>query len=713
MIQKDYANRVYAGWLGKVIGVRYGAPYEMWTAEQIAAFFGELNGYVAHYEDFAADDDTNGPLFFVRALEDYTHSEQLTSRQIGQTLLNYSPCEHGFFWWGGEGVSTEHTAYANLSRGIAAPQSGSFAQNGPIIPEQIGGQIFIDCWGLVIPNDPKKAARYARKAAQIAWDGDGVYGGMFVAAMISAAFGTDNIRRVIKAGLNVIPAESGYAQMVRDLCRFYEACPDDWRKCLDYITKNYWIDRYPGNCHIIPNAAIMVLAMLYGRGKFTRTLNICAMCGFDTDCNVGNLGTVLGVMNGLEGMDLAKWQPEIHDFQAASSVVGSLNITDCAESALYMAKLGYRVAEEEPPEAWADFLPVHGLRRCHFELPYSTHALRCALSSGRKELTALRNTDEAAYTGRRCAAASVASVHCGEAFKVFLRTYYAKEDFANGRYQPVTSPIAYPGQRVSAAVRRAEGCGVKACMYALDAHTGTVYCGNGQTLDKAAWTELTIDIPNGTTACIKEIGLWIEPTAPAKESGPITVYVDDLAWQGAADYTLDFAQEYNWSWLNRDAKTELSQFTRLKGFWYIKNGAMHGYASDFAETYTGDVAWRDYTVSAPLTPHEGRWHGLCFRVQGAMRCYAAALTERGYEIAKKVEGTYKTLAVMPFDWQTGRTYTLHAAAEGNRLTARIDDMPAIVFVDEEKPYLNGCIGAALGKSSHCAYGNIGVAPVSK
>ena len=41
----------------------------MWTSEAIREFYGELDGYVKTYRDFAADDDTNGPLFFIRALE--------------------------------------------------------------------------------------------------------------------------------------------------------------------------------------------------------------------------------------------------------------------------------------------------------------------------------------------------------------------------------------------------------------------------------------------------------------------------------------------------------------------------------------------------------------------------------------------------------------------------------------------------------------------
>lgn len=76
-----------------------------------------------------------------------------SSHEAANALLNYAPYEHGFFWWGGYGISTEHTAYLNLRNGITAPRSGSVEQNGSMMAEQIGGQIFIDSWGLVSPNN--------------------------------------------------------------------------------------------------------------------------------------------------------------------------------------------------------------------------------------------------------------------------------------------------------------------------------------------------------------------------------------------------------------------------------------------------------------------------------------------------------------------------------------------------------------------------------
>ena len=67
-----------------------------------------------------SDDDLNGPLFYMRVLQDFGTSN-ISERQMGHTLLNYVGERHGFFWWGGYGTSTEETAYWNLLNGIEPP----------------------------------------------------------------------------------------------------------------------------------------------------------------------------------------------------------------------------------------------------------------------------------------------------------------------------------------------------------------------------------------------------------------------------------------------------------------------------------------------------------------------------------------------------------------------------------------------------------------
>jgi hypothetical protein len=153
----DYLERVYAGLLGKTIGIYAGHPFELWGYDRIVSELGEINYYVNERLNtpvVTTDDDLAGTLLFLRAIPDYGFRKDVTAEEIGKTWLNYLVEETTTLWWGGRGMSTEHTAYLNLKSGIPAPASGSIATNGHLVAEQIGAQIFIDGWAMVAPGDP-------------------------------------------------------------------------------------------------------------------------------------------------------------------------------------------------------------------------------------------------------------------------------------------------------------------------------------------------------------------------------------------------------------------------------------------------------------------------------------------------------------------------------------------------------------------------------
>ena len=112
-IPADYAERVYAGVLGKIIGVYLGRPFEGWTYERIMEHLGEIYYYVHEKLGkplIVTDDDITGTFTFLRALPDYGNRRDLTAEQIGKTWMNYLIEGRTVLWWGGVGQSTEHTA---------------------------------------------------------------------------------------------------------------------------------------------------------------------------------------------------------------------------------------------------------------------------------------------------------------------------------------------------------------------------------------------------------------------------------------------------------------------------------------------------------------------------------------------------------------------------------------------------------------------------
>jgi ADP-ribosylglycohydrolase len=166
-LPNDYRERVYAGVLGKIIGVYVGRPVEGWTYDDIVSRIGEVDYYVneavGDYNrrekglDYrppivVTDDDITGTFTFLRALRDNGYDRDISAEKIGKAWLNYIVENRSVFWWGGMGNSTEHTAYLRLKSGLPAPASGSIGTNGRTVAEQIGSQIFIDGWAMVAPG---------------------------------------------------------------------------------------------------------------------------------------------------------------------------------------------------------------------------------------------------------------------------------------------------------------------------------------------------------------------------------------------------------------------------------------------------------------------------------------------------------------------------------------------------------------------------------
>jgi ADP-ribosylglycohydrolase len=702
-IQQDYVEKVYAGWLAKVIGVRHGGNIENWTYERIERTFGEVTEYLHEFINFAADDDTNGPLFFLRALEDYVCGPEITAEQMGLTWLNYAPDGHGFYWWGGYGKSTEHTAYLNLKNGIMAPRSGSIEQNGLAVAEQIGGQIFIDVWGLVAPGNPGLAAHLAEKIASVSHDGNGKYGGMFIAACIAAAFVETDIEQIIERGLAVIPEDCEYTRVTRNVIAYYKAHPDNWRDAFHYVKANFGYDKYPGQCHIIPNSAVMILSLMYGEGDFSRTINICNMCGWDTDCNVANVATIVGVRNGLAGID-EKWRKPINDFLCCSSVIGSLNILDIPWCASYIARLGYKLAGEQIPEKWAPILKKSGLK-FHFEYPGSTHAFRLEHNDPLHVTGTIRNTAEAAASGSRSLKVLFDKVQGGNSYRVYHQTYYRPSDFNDSRYDPSFSPILYPGQQIEAKVML-PGNGirrVKVRLYVKDMNSGAYHYGEAVPLIHNEWTQLNYQIPRMSGSCLEQAGIELIPMDGKGAHGPSLVcYLDDFEFGGKPSYEIDFAKERMEKW--NGLHLEVSQLSYLRGIWTLEDGELSGsYFGESAESYTGCLDWDDYTFEAVMVPKLGDHHRINFRVQGGIRSYAVGFAPGGKLALLKNDNGYSTLREVDFGWQLGQAATVTVKAVGNCFEISVNGVPLLEYTDNNHPYLTGMIGFSNAEGSHTHY----------
>lgn len=692
MIPEKYLEHVYAGFLGMNIGIRLGAPVEpsIWTYERIKNTYGEITDYVKEYKNFGADDDVNGPVYFLRALRDDAGHRPLEPQDVARAWLNYTIEGVGMFWWGGYGISTEHTAYLNLKRGIPAPQSGSARQNGQIMAEQIGGQIFIDTWGLVNPGEPKRAADYGQAAASVSHDGEGVYGARFFCACIAKAFICRDIEEIINTGLSEIPTDSVYAAVSHAVLKYYHQFPDDWRGCYELLVRDWGYDKYKGACHIIPNAGVCVLSMLYGHGDFAKTVEIAAMCGWDTDCNAGNVGTVLGVMCGIKGLPERYLRP-INDGIILSGISGFLNILDVPTYAREVAALGYGIEGLEVPDE------VKGDRKdgeihFDFELPGSTHNMRLS----NPYYCRAEHSYEKSCGGRGSLKVLVDIMSRGDQCKLFYKPFYRRDEFSDERYTPVLTPTVYPGQTVSMKLYFEQWSGwetLGVAPYVRTANDKKEYLQGYVKLRQEEWIDVTFTIPDVDGDLIDEVGVVIEGYSPAKSKTMGVLYLDDFAISGKSSYRIAMDKQ-------RKEFGSITPFSANHGAWTVEDGTLSLMCYEDAFAYAGNYYAKDYSVTSVVTPINGDSHLLLIRVQGAMRGYAAGFDGQNVIIYKNDFG-YTKLAETDFEWSAETGYEIRLTAAGNRITLAVDGRVVLEAEDESFAYgMYGCGSFRMGRRTY-------------
>ena len=173
----------------------------------------------------------------------------------------------------------------------------------------------------------------AFRDASISHIKNGIYGEMFVAAMLAVAACTDNIIDIILGGLAQIPYTSRLYEAITDILTAFESGVSQ-ADCFASIHNRY--DEYTshGWCHTISNAMIVVAALLYGNGDFGRSICMAVETGFDTDCNGATVGSVLGMANGIDSIEEV-WKKPLNDTLHTSIFgVGTVKISDRVKQTL-------------------------------------------------------------------------------------------------------------------------------------------------------------------------------------------------------------------------------------------------------------------------------------------------------------------------------------------------------------------------------------------
>jgi len=647
--RESFDERIYAGVLGKIIGVYIGRPFEQWSHEAICAKFGEIRGYVNGQMGcplIVADDDITGTFTFFRALTDRGGPAGLTAAQIGETWLNYIVENRTILWWGGIGLSTEHTAWCRLASGIPAPESGSAARNGTVVSEQIGAQIFIDAWGLANPGDPERAADFARRAASVSHDGLAIHGAQAVAAMVAAAFVERDVDAIIQAALAQIPRDSLIRKMADDIAAWHVQDPADWRRSFVKIREVYGYDRYGGGCHIVPNHALIHLALRHSGGNFHEAQMIVNTAGWDTDCNAGNIGCILGVAGGLEGLAGGPdWRGPVADRLLLPTAEGGAAITDAAREALNTANAGRRL-RRLPPVA-----PKDGAR-FHFSFPGSVQGFQ---AEDPKTL-ALENTEGALA----CRLANPANPG-----RVFTPTFSPKENISGGTYGMCACPTLHPGQVVAshwtAPRNNTAPLRVRLLLQTYNAELGKETVGGPEIVfEPGARRGLGWTIPGTRGFPIAAIGFEVQGDAPG------SIALDRLDWSGAPRTSLmPSANGTVWahSWVRTfEGCIAYDNNTTITAHHSRPGGVM----------IQGSRDWRDYEFRARVEIRLADSFGLAIRAQGLRRHYSLRVDPSGRARLVRCCDGEKILAEAPHDWVVQRPREFAISARGGLICASVD-----------------------------------------
>jgi len=298
--KKELLNKIKGGWAGQTIGCTYGGPTEFRFNGTMIQDYVPIpwpDGYIKWYYENAPGlyDDVYMDLTFVEVFERLGLDAPVDSFAMAFAKAGY-PLWHA-----------NQAARYNILNGIMPPASGHWLNNPHA--DDIDYQIEADFAGLMSPGMPNAASEISDRIGHIMNYGDGWYGGVYVGAMYSLAFVSDDINFIVEEALKAIPEQSRFYQCMSDVIKWHKLYPGDWKRNWFECEKKWSEDIgcpdgvfIPFNIDAVINSAYVLIGLLYGEGDFFKTLDISTRCGQDSDCNPATAGGILGTMLGYDNI---------------------------------------------------------------------------------------------------------------------------------------------------------------------------------------------------------------------------------------------------------------------------------------------------------------------------------------------------------------------------------------------------------------------------
>lgn len=287
--EEELYDKIQAGWLGEMIGVSWAAKTEFHFVHRMMQDNEMYSTYAWNpnlINEAYVQDDLYVEIPFLKAMYNYGYNCDMY--YIGRDY-RYST----FTVWHANDAGRN-----NLISGAIWPDSGNYAYNTHA--DDIDWQIDADYLGMMYPGLVNESANKSFDVGHFVNYGDGVYGGVFVSAMHSAAFTANSIDEIVKAGMQVIPDGTPFKDVISAVYNYYkdgktrtetwQMLEDNWAyddRCSKYNNQSANIDAKL-------NAAYVLIGLLYGEGDFEKSIVIATSCGEDSDCNPSTVASILG-----------------------------------------------------------------------------------------------------------------------------------------------------------------------------------------------------------------------------------------------------------------------------------------------------------------------------------------------------------------------------------------------------------------------------------
>lgn len=345
----EMMDKLHGAWLGRICGCLLGKPVETWKRAELHPMLKTSGNWPMHRYVLSADvsedqknrcwadtvdcmpvdDDTNYTVLAGVLLEKY--GRDFTPENVANIWVDYQP-RRAY-------CTAENVAYTNFIRGYTPPNSAVY--HNPY-REWIGAQIRGDYYGYINPGDPETAADMAFRDASISHVKNGIYGEMFVSAMLAQAAVEKDMEKIVRAGLTQIPATSRLYEAVRGVM-------EGWKKgvssevCFIEIHKRFDENELHDWCHVISNAMVVTAALLYGGGDYGKTICLAVHTGFDTDCNGATAGSIVGMAMGSKAVG-EEW---------TGSICGQLDTSIFGVGRVYVADMVKKTMKHMPKGLYA------------------------------------------------------------------------------------------------------------------------------------------------------------------------------------------------------------------------------------------------------------------------------------------------------------------------------------------------------------------------